>query len=122
MEGRRCAYLALLLLSLCACARARASGNAVHVGDGLYSGGSLEFKIKRVSPFFFSFFFPLYSVARWRGTPPSHAHCATSAGQNGAAQTASMRLRNRPASRHRFAALADVVRCRARIVCCPAQL
>jgi hypothetical protein len=34
------------------------------VGDGLYSGGSLEFKIKRVSPFFFSFFFyPLFGSA-----------------------------------------------------------
>jgi len=57
MEGRRCAYLALLLLSLCACARARASGNAVHVGDGLYSGGSLEFKINASKSFFFFFFF-----------------------------------------------------------------
>jgi hypothetical protein len=37
----RAAALPLLLLSLCA----RAAGNGIHVGDGLFSGGSSLFQL-----------------------------------------------------------------------------
>lgn len=43
MASRRWTYRALLLLALCA----RAAGNDIKIGDGLYSGGSLDFKINQ---------------------------------------------------------------------------
>lgn len=64
--SQRCAAVLLPLLSLCA----RAAGNGIHVGDGLYSGGTALFDLNASAcPSHCG-----HMLARmWGGSSPPHA-------------------------------------------------